>query len=84
MLGISFINWRVPIQVHKVPLQEAVYYSLLKLYLRNCFSRTVFVNTTIPQEHIRIYKSVEKKKELEPSGVAGSERSGVRKFRKRV
>ena len=36
----------------QVSLQEVVYYSLPKLWLRKRFPRTVFVNTSIPSERI--------------------------------
>ena len=49
----------------QVSLQEAVYYSLPELWLRKCFARTVFVNTSIPSERIRICKSVEEIEELD-------------------
>ena len=48
----------------QVSLQESVYYSLPELWLIECFSRTVFVNTNIPPERIRICKSMEKVEEL--------------------
>ena len=59
-LASSYSNSR------QVSLQEAVYYSLPELWLRKCFPRTVFVNTNIPSERIRICKSVEEIEELDP------------------
>ena len=50
----------------QVPLQEAAYCSLPALWLIKCFLRTVFVNTSIPSESIRICKSVEKTEALNP------------------
>ena len=50
----------------QVSLQEAVYYSLTELWLRKYCPITVFVNTNIPSESIRICKSVEEIEELDP------------------
>ena len=60
MLSSSYLSSR------KVSLQETVYYSLSKLWLRKCSPKTVFVNTSIPSEHIQICNSVEKIKQLDP------------------
>ena len=48
----------------QVSLQEAVSYSLPELWLRQCFPRTAFVNTSITSERIRICKSGEEIEEL--------------------
>ena len=48
----------------QVSFQEAVYCSLTELWLRKCFPRTVFVNTSIPSECIRICQSLERIEEL--------------------
>ena len=50
----------------QVSLQEAVYYSLTELWLRKYFPITVFVNTNILSESIRICKSVVEIEELDP------------------
>ena len=60
MLASSYLSSR------KVSLQEAVYYSLSKLWLKKCSPKTVFVNTSIPSEHIQICSSVEKIEDLDP------------------
>ena len=59
-LASSYSNSR------QVSLQEAVYYSLPELWLRKCFPKTVFVNTNMTAERIRICKSVEDIEELDP------------------
>ena len=46
--------------------QEAIYYGLAEFWLRKCFPRTVFDNTSIPSEDIRIFASVEEIEELDP------------------
>ena len=57
---IRLINLNARVPMHKlassyssssrqVSLQEAVYYSLPELWLKKCFSRTVFVNSSISQ-----------------------------------
>ena len=50
----------------QVSLQEAVYYSVPKIWLRKYFPTTVLVNTSIPSERIQICKSVEEMEELKP------------------
>ena len=60
MLASSYLSSR------KVSLQEAVYYSLSKHWLTKCSPNTVFVNTSIPSEHIQICNSVEKMEDLDP------------------
>lgn len=40
----------------QMSLQEAVVFSLPELWLRKCFPRTIFVNTNIPTERIRLCK----------------------------
>ena len=54
------------LSLRQFPLQEAVYCSLPELWLRNRFPRTVFGNTSILPERIRICKSVEETEELNP------------------
>lgn len=38
-------------------LQEAVYHCLHELWLRKCFPKTIYVNTNLPAEQIRMCKS---------------------------
>lgn len=48
----------------QVSVQEAAYLSLPELWLRKCFPKTVYVNSGLPSDRIRIYKSEEEIKEL--------------------
>ena len=45
--------------LRQVSLQELVYYRHPELWLRKCFQRRVFVNTSISSEKTRICESVE-------------------------
>ena len=49
----------------QISLQEAVWHCLPELYMRKCFPKTIYINTSIPNERIRMCKS---KKDLEELG----------------
>ena len=55
-------------------------HSLPEFWLKNCFPRAVFVNTSIPSERIRVCKSVEKIEELEPDSTDNFKRSMVDRY----
>ena len=45
------------ISARQLSVQEAVYLCLPELWLRKCFPRVTFINTSIPNDGIRILKS---------------------------
>ena len=65
----------------QVSLQEAVYYSVPKLWLRKYFPTTVLVNTSIPSERIQICKSVEEMEELKPDSTDIFKRNMIDRYR---
>ena len=68
------------IQVEHKFLFKKQYISLPELWLRKCFPRTVFVNTSIPSKRIRICKSVEEIEELNPDSTDIFKRNMVHRY----
>ena len=50
----------------QLSVQEAVYHCLPELWLRKCFPKVLFVNSNLPVDRIRIFKSEIEMTELEP------------------
>ncbi|XP_057310673.1 uncharacterized protein LOC130648634 [Hydractinia symbiolongicarpus] len=66
-LGVKQAMYRIAsafLCSRQVSVQEAVYLCLPELWLRKCFPKTTYVNSGLPSDRIRIYKSEEEIKEL--------------------
>ena len=52
----------------QLSVQETVYHCLSELWLRKCFPKVLFVNSKLPVDRIRIFKSEIEMTDLEPDG----------------
>ncbi len=62
-IGAAFLSTR------EVSSQECVYRSMPELWLRKIFPKTVFVNTNLPENRVRITKTQEELDELDDDSV---------------
>ena len=62
-IGAAFLSTR------EVSSQECVYRSMPELWLRKIFPKTVFVNTNLPENRVRMTKTQEELDELDDDSV---------------